>query len=84
MTHIIFTTHGYVITDGLTFVKTFWISTYGNRQDCFYAAVSAAVLMETVWGHHNNQPKRGRILRRMGVIWPNAGQPSHTVQRTLP
>ncbi len=68
MTHIISTTHGYVITDGLTFVKTFWIRTYGNRRECFYAAVEAAVLMETIWGHHDDRPKRGRIVRKAGII----------------
>jgi len=61
MMHIIVTTHGYVITDGLTFVKTFWLRSYYTQQECFYAAIEAAILMETVWGHHNHQTIRGRI-----------------------
>ena len=68
MTHIISTTHGYVITDGLTFVKTFWIHTYGTRRECFYAAVSSAVMLESVWGHRNNQAHHGRIVRKAGII----------------
>ena len=68
MMNIISTTHGYVITDELTFVKTFWLRHYNSQQECFFDAISTIVLMESIWGHTNNQTRRGRILLKAGII----------------
>jgi hypothetical protein len=62
--HIISTSNAYVVTDGLTFVKTFLIRAYESRQACFFDAVTTAVLEETVWDHN----RRGRIVKKIGVI----------------
>jgi hypothetical protein len=62
--HIISTANGYVVTDGLTFIKTFLVRAYGTRHACLVAAVSLALLEETVW----NGSSRGRIVKKIGVI----------------
>jgi hypothetical protein len=80
---IISTSHGYVITDGMSFVKTFWTRHYESRQTCFYAAISSAALLENVWGLRNHQPIRGRIVRKAGIILKSVEQPTRKVQRNL-
>ena len=62
--HIISTSNGYVVTDGITFVKTFLFRSYESRQACFFAAVNDAIFEETVWDRH----RRGKIVKKIGVI----------------
>jgi hypothetical protein len=84
MMHIISTTHGYVITDGLSFVRTFLVNAYESRQACFYAALTLAIQQESVWCNRNHRPERGRIVRKVGVIrQQSVEQPAYKVQRTL-
>lgn len=68
MMHILSTTNGYVITDGVSFVQTFLVSAYESRRACLYAAISVAVCRETIWGHHNHHMQHGRIVRKAGII----------------
>ena len=72
MMHIISTTHGYVITDGMSFVQTFLVNTYESRQACLYAAITVAIHHETLWCNRNNRIDRGRIVRKAGAIRANS------------
>ena len=62
--HIISTSNGYVVTDGITFVKTFLLQAYESRQACFFAAVTEAIFEETVW----DGQRCGKIIKKIGVI----------------
>ena len=76
--------HGYIVTDGLSFVQTFLEQAYESKQDCFYAAVSIVILRETIWGHNTYRTQRGRIVRKAGIIrQQSVGQPVHKVQRNF-
>jgi hypothetical protein len=77
---MITTVHGYVVTDGLSYVRTFLEREYDSRQACLYAAASTAILKETIWGNS----RRGKIVRKVGIIRrPNAEPPIYKVQQNF-
>lgn len=60
---------GYIVTDGVSFVQTFFFRGYESRLACFIAAVDAVSNKETICGHHNKRLHHGKILRKAGTVY---------------
>lgn len=75
--HIIATTHGYILTDGLSFVQTFLVNSYDTRQACLFAAISTAFTKETIWNQHLH---RGRIVKKAGIIHEGRIRRPHKIE----
>jgi len=67
--HIIFLKNGYVVTDGISSVHTFMFTDFPSRHECLVAAATTAFALETIWGNHQNIVKRGKLVKRAGIVY---------------